>query len=162
MIKKSKTKFKDGTYKTQIRVVEGVRIGNKITHHHIKGFGYLEDQTDQEAFMKMVNEYDKNYQSSKKISLELDTKESWLDNTDDDSVYNFGYKFLESIYDSLEIKEFFRTISFQGRYLLDDVFKYFHDVDLNPQNSLRFAKIQHELGIHGSYFFRVGPESWDE
>jgi transposase len=124
MIKKSKTKFKDGTYKTQIRVVEGVRIGNKITHHHIKGFGYLEDQADQEAFMKMVNEYDKNYQSSKKICLELDTKESWLDNTDDDSVYNFGYKFLESIYDSLEIKEFFRTISFQGRYLLDDVFKY--------------------------------------
>lgn len=37
-----------------------------------------------------------------------------------------------------------------------------HDVDLNPQNSLRFAKIQHEIGIHGSYFFRVGPESWNE
>lgn len=37
-----------------------------------------------------------------------------------------------------------------------------HDVDLNPQNSLRFAKIQHEIGIHGSYFFRVVPESWDE
>ena len=37
-----------------------------------------------------------------------------------------------------------------------------HDVDLLPQNSLRFAKIQHDLGINGSYYFRAVPESWDE
>ena len=37
-----------------------------------------------------------------------------------------------------------------------------HDVDLLPQNSLRFAKIQAELGIKGSYYFRAVPESWDE
>lgn len=37
-----------------------------------------------------------------------------------------------------------------------------HDVDLLPQNSLRFARIQHELGISGSYYFRAVPESWDE
>ena len=37
-----------------------------------------------------------------------------------------------------------------------------HDVDLLPQNSLRFAKIQNELGIPGSYYFRAVPESWDE
>ncbi|MDB9993757.1 hypothetical protein OAE13_03635 [Flavobacteriaceae bacterium] len=37
-----------------------------------------------------------------------------------------------------------------------------HDVDLLPNNSLRFAKIQAELGIKGSYYFRAVPESWDE
>ena len=37
-----------------------------------------------------------------------------------------------------------------------------HDVDLLPENSLRFASIQHNLGIHGTYYFRVVPESWDE
>lgn len=37
-----------------------------------------------------------------------------------------------------------------------------HDVDLLPQNSLRFAKIQYELGIKGSYYFRAVKESWDE
>lgn len=36
-----------------------------------------------------------------------------------------------------------------------------HDVDLLPKNSLRFAKIQHELEIKGSYYFRAVPESWD-
>lgn len=37
-----------------------------------------------------------------------------------------------------------------------------HDVDLLPQNSLDFAKIQAELGIKGVYYFREVPESWDE
>ena len=34
-----------------------------------------------------------------------------------------------------------------------------HDVDKLPQNSLRFAQIQHELGIKGTYFFRIVPQS---
>ncbi len=37
-----------------------------------------------------------------------------------------------------------------------------HDVDLLPKNSLHFAKIQFELGIKGTYYFRAVPESWDE
>lgn len=37
-----------------------------------------------------------------------------------------------------------------------------HDVDLLPQNSLNFAKIQYEFGIKGSYYFRAVPVSWNE
>ena len=37
-----------------------------------------------------------------------------------------------------------------------------HDVDLLPYNSLRFARIQNQLGIKGTYYFRAVPESWDE
>lgn len=37
-----------------------------------------------------------------------------------------------------------------------------HDVDLLPLNSLRFAQIQNEMGIKGTYYFRAVPESWDE
>ena len=37
-----------------------------------------------------------------------------------------------------------------------------HDVDLLPQNSLRFARIQHENNIKGTYYFRAVPESWNE
>ena len=36
-----------------------------------------------------------------------------------------------------------------------------HDVDKLPENSLRFAQIQHELGITGSYYFRIVPESFN-
>ena len=37
-----------------------------------------------------------------------------------------------------------------------------HDVDSLPSNSLRFARIQNELGIKGVYYFRTVPESWDQ
>ena len=37
-----------------------------------------------------------------------------------------------------------------------------HDVDLLPKNSLKFAKIQNNLNIKGTYYFRAVPESWDE
>jgi predicted DNA-binding transcriptional regulator len=37
-----------------------------------------------------------------------------------------------------------------------------HDVDKIPQNSLRFARIQAELGIQGTYYFRMVPQSYNE
>ncbi len=37
-----------------------------------------------------------------------------------------------------------------------------HDVDLRPANSLRTAQIEAEKGMHGIYYFRAVPESWDE
>ena len=37
-----------------------------------------------------------------------------------------------------------------------------HDVDKLPGNALRFAQIEHKLGVKGSYYFRAVPESWDE
>lgn len=37
-----------------------------------------------------------------------------------------------------------------------------HDVDLMPDVALKFAQIQAELDIRGSYYFRAVPESWDE
>lgn len=37
-----------------------------------------------------------------------------------------------------------------------------HDVDDFPQNSLEFAYIQAELGIVGTYYFRMVPHSFDE
>ena len=37
-----------------------------------------------------------------------------------------------------------------------------HDVDKLPQNSLVIAKLENEIGIKGSYYFRTVPESWDE
>ncbi len=37
-----------------------------------------------------------------------------------------------------------------------------HDVDLKPQNSLRTARIEKELGWKTTYYFRAVPESWDD
>lgn len=37
-----------------------------------------------------------------------------------------------------------------------------HDVDRRPDNALKIARIEHDLGISASYYFRAVPESWDE
>ena len=37
-----------------------------------------------------------------------------------------------------------------------------HDVDRLKFNSLYFAEIQHNIGIKGTYFFRIVPQSFDE
>lgn len=37
-----------------------------------------------------------------------------------------------------------------------------HDVDLKPENSLRIAKIEAELGVRTTYYFRMVPESYNE
>lgn len=37
-----------------------------------------------------------------------------------------------------------------------------HDVDLKPANSLRTAQMEVEKGLHGIYYFRTVPKSWDE
>lgn len=34
-----------------------------------------------------------------------------------------------------------------------------HDVDAKPENSVRTAQIEHALGAHATYYFRVGKES---
>lgn len=36
-----------------------------------------------------------------------------------------------------------------------------HDVDKKPQNSLRTAQLQHQLGVKGTYYFRAVRESFD-
>jgi len=37
-----------------------------------------------------------------------------------------------------------------------------HDVDARNEHSLQFAKIQHEMAIVGTYYFRMVPQSFDK
>lgn len=37
-----------------------------------------------------------------------------------------------------------------------------HDVDARPLNSLRTARLEHSLGINGTYYFRIGPKGFNE
>lgn len=154
MIKKSKIKFKDGSVKTQIRVVEGVRIGDTIKHKHIKGFGYLEDNPDQEAFMKMVKEFDEQYKSEKRITVELDTKTSWLEDSDD-RVYNFGYRFIESIYDKLELNKLFGSIKSSAKYSFNEIFKFLVILRILKPDSKRATFQQKKLLFNKNFDFEL-------
>lgn len=77
MISKHKIKYKDGTYKTNVRIVEGYRPGPGLApkQRQIKNFGYAEDYEDQDAFWKMVKEEERKFKESKEsIEVKLDCK----------------------------------------------------------------------------------------
>lgn len=62
----------------------------------------------------------------------------------------------------LEAGYAFQTFSDYLRQPQPKVILLRHDVDARKLHSLRFAQIQHEKGIVGSYYFRMVPQSYDE
>lgn len=122
MIKKDKRKYKSG-YKTHVRVVEGYRDEDgKVKQRTINSFGYIEDQDNPIAFMEMVKQFDENYflsKKAKKDSFKRKFHESIFNKP-----YNYGYRFLEAIYDVLKLDEFFKTKLSKADYSLNDMFKY--------------------------------------
>lgn len=125
MIRKDKHKFADGSFKTQIRVTEGYRdsVTGKAKQKTIKSFGYLEDQIDPISFMNEVVKFDLEYKKDKKIVLnETKTKAFYEDSSS--NIFNFGYRFIETIYDSLELDKVFNEIDYKGNNSLNEMFKY--------------------------------------
>jgi len=122
MIRKDSRKYKSG-FKTHVRVVEGYRDDDgKVKQRTIKSFGYLEDQKDPIAFMEMVKKFDESYFLSKK-----DKKNSFkrkFNESTSNKPYNYGYRFLDAIYDVLKFDEFFKTKHSKAGYSLNDVFRY--------------------------------------
>lgn len=127
MIRKDTVKLKDGTVKTQIRVVEGYRPGPGLPpkQRTIKSFGYLEDKQDQENFMEMVAEFDKNFKKDQ-APLRIEVPSNAKMYTETNRLQNYGYKFLESIYDQLDIGSFIDDCTNSGKqdYSTRDIFKY--------------------------------------
>lgn len=76
---------------------------------------------------------------------------------------DFTLKTYQLILQSLiEKKYFFQTYSEFVQKPKENAIILRHDVDLLPYNSLRFAKIQAEYGIKGTYYFRAVSDSWNE
>lgn len=135
---------KDGI-KTQVRVVEGYRENGKIKQRTIKDFGYLEEQENQEEFILMVKKFDEDFKKEKKLLKKNNRKKFFEDNNS--IKYNYGYKYLSAIYDSLELDSFFEDISFKGDYDLNSILKYF-----SIQRILNPSSKRHTTQIMGNFY----------
>ena len=128
MIRKDKKTFKDGTVKTQIRVTEGYRpFPNAAPKQRtVKSFGYLEDQEDLEAFWKLVNECNDNLKKKRDLRIEIPVSEKMY--SENNRLLNYGYKFPDSVYQSLDIETFInqyqKKSGFRGKYSMNDIFRY--------------------------------------
>ena len=122
MIRYDKHKLKSGI-KTQVRVVEGYRDkDSKMKQRTIKNFGYLEDHVNDPAFIEQVTKFNEEYFKVKKDNKVLDIKPFYLDESS--VTYNYGYRFLESVYETLELDKFFNNLDTNCEFPLNTIFKY--------------------------------------
>ena len=151
MIRKDPVK-RGGMVKTHIRVVEGYRPGPRLPtkQRTIKSFGYLEDQADPAAFMAMVEEFDANFK--KDVSLRIEVASNALMYCDENRRQNYGYKFLEAVYNLLEIDSFIKGYEkihkFRGEYSPGDILKFLVLARILRPDSKR-ASCQIKDGFYG-------------
>ena len=125
MIRKDKHRMADGTIKTQIRITEGYRDSKtkKAKQRTIESFGYLEDQKDPVKFLEEIKKKDEEYKKGKNININVvKTKPFYEDEASDTT--NFGYRYLEAIYDFLKLDTLFNEINYKGKSSLNEMFKY--------------------------------------
>lgn len=161
MIKKDKVKRR-GTVKTWVSVVEGYRPapGAPPKQRTIKSFGYLEDQEDPEAFMAEVEEFNATYRQEN-VPLRIEVAGTTKMYCEENRKQNYGYKFLEAVYDLLEINSFIkgyeRTHKFRGEYSLGDIFKFLVLARILRPNSKR-GSFQMKNGFYGMRTDFILPE----
>lgn len=147
MIKKDKQKARDGMVKTYIRVVESYRPapGKPPKQRTLKSFGYLEDQADPEAFMREVEAFDADPANREQIS-------SNKMYSGQNRRLNYGYKYLEAVYNTLEIAAFIEKYQaqtkFRGSYSLDEIFRLLVLLRILEPDSKR-ASTQRQNAFYG-------------
>jgi transposase len=125
-IKYEKKKDKDGNPRTFVRVVEGYRKNGKIYQRSIKSYGFLEEQPDKDLFIKTIKE---EIEKMKKEDVVITIKAEENHNSAEcNRSYNYGYKYLEAIYDFLDIDTFidgFQTkLDKKMDYKFSEIFKF--------------------------------------
>lgn len=123
MISKHKIKYKNGTVKTNVRIVEGYRPtpGAPPKQRQIKNLGYAEDYEDQEAFWKMVAEEERKFKESKEnLNICLDTGKTLKDSKRE----LLGYIYIDKIYDFLELDNFFGKTRTKAVFDFAKIFRY--------------------------------------
>lgn len=152
MIKKD-LKKRGGVLKTHVRVVEGYRPGPGIPtkQRTIKSFGYLEDQEDPDQFMQEVEEFNANYRAEN-VPLRIEAAGTAKMYSEENRRHNYGYKFLEAIYELLEIDSFIKGYDekhrFRGEYSAGDILKFLVLARILRPDSKR-ATFQMKNGFYG-------------
>jgi len=142
-----------GVMKTHIRVVEGYRPGPGMPpkQRTIRSFGYLEDQENPEAFMEEVRRFNANYRAEN-VPLRIEAAGTAKMYCEENRRQNYGYKFLESVYDLLEIdsfiKDYERSHGFRGKYSPGENFKFLVLSRILHPDSKR-ASCQRKDGFYG-------------
>jgi len=129
MIKKGSKINAAGIKKTQVRVVESYRPGKgaPAKQRTIKDFGYLEDQSDPQAFLEDVQKFNDTYKELN-VPLKIEKYATEMMYNEENHKLNYGYKYLEAVYQALKIDEFIagfiKEKKYRVKYSLSKIFKF--------------------------------------
>jgi len=153
VIKKDKRTNAAGATRTQIRVVEPYRPGPGLApkQRTIKDFGCIEDQDDPKAFMTMVEQFNANYKAEN-VPLRIEAAGTAKMYSEGNRRLNYGYKFLEAVYDTLGIGSFIdeqmKLVKFRCEYSPAEIFKFLVLLRILSPDSKR-ASVQMKDGFYG-------------
>ena len=153
MIRKDKHTDAKGRIKTQIRVVEGYRPapGTPPKQRTIKDFGYLEDQQNPDSFMVEVEQFNATFKEQN-APLRIEAEGTARMYSEENRKQNYGYKFLEAVYNSLKIDDFIQghltKNNFRGEYDIAGMFKFLVLLRILAPDSKR-ATFQMKNGLYG-------------
>lgn len=144
------------TGKTSVYLKEGYRENGKVKHRNLKFFGFLDEleQKDPDILTKLKQEAKATGgkdSSILKISIELNKEK-----TGSKRMLNYGYIFLEALYNEMKIPEFIREYQAgtNAEYPLNDIVKLLvFSRCLNP------ASKKKTLEQKGNYFFELADVS---
>jgi hypothetical protein len=152
MIKYNKVK-RGGRIKTHVLVVEGYRPGpgQATKQRTIKSFGYLEEQEDRESFMREVEEFNATCRAGN-APMRIEASGAATMYSDENRRLNYGYRYLEAVYDSLGIDGFIdarmEKCGFRGEYAPSEIFKFLVMARILAPDSKR-ASCQMKNGLYG-------------
>jgi transposase len=153
MIKRERKKQPNGTVKTFIRIVEGYRPGPGLPpkQRPIRSFGYLEDQDDPVAFMETVSKFNASYRDEE-VPFRIEVAQNASMYCENNRRQNYGYKFLEAVYNLLDIDNFIerymKSCKFRGEYSPGEIFKFLVFLRILSPDSKR-ASCQMKDGFYG-------------
>jgi hypothetical protein len=117
----------------------------------IKDFGCLEDQSDPQEFMLMVEDFNASYRE-RNIPLRIEAAGTARMYTEENRRQNYGYRYLGAVYDLLGIdgfiEEWVNEEGFHGDYSPADIFKFLVLARVLAPDSKR-ASFQMKNGFYG-------------
>lgn len=156
-IKKTAKKRADGKIRTSVLIIHKFRdSSNKVRDKVVKSCGVLEDQPDQEAFLKSVeNEL---IQLEKKENEEITfriRKEDNYNNSPINKDYYYGHNLLEIVLDTLKIKkvidDYQDSLNLNVKYRFWDIIQFFTFERILDPDSKR-ASYQHLNNYFGKKY----------
>lgn len=129
-IRQEKKIAADGNTRTYISIIDGYRDSSgQVRQRRIKSYGYLEEHENPDAFLAMVAAELEVFEAEQDNNIQINiTRDENRNNAEINKSYNYGYRYLDAIYERLDIASFMHkfqaSLGIKVAYNFNDILKF--------------------------------------